>query len=77
MEHITHYIPGPRRQIVDAELRPGVGHGAGQAGVPGVGVQLRGEAGPEAPVIAGLAAQAHDEGVGLPGPAVRHRVRGA
>ena len=42
----------------------------------GVSVQLRGEAGPEPPVIAGAAAHAHDEGVGLPGPAVSHRVRG-
>ena len=58
-------------------MRPGVGHGAGQATVPGVCVQLRGVAGVEAAVIAGDAGQAHDEGVGLPGPALRHWVGGA
>ena len=42
----------------------------------GVSVQLRSEAGPEAAVIAGGAAHAHDEGVGLPGPAVSHRIGG-
>lgn len=42
----------------------------------GVGVQLRGEARPEAPVIAGGAGHAQDEGVGLPGHALRHRVGG-
>ena len=41
-----------------------------------VSVQLRSEAGPEAAVIAGGAAHAHDEGVGLPGPAVSHRIGG-
>ena len=72
----SHHTPCAWRQVVDAELWPGVGHCAGQAPVLRVSVQLRSEAGPEAAVIAGGAAHAHDEGVGLPGPAVSHRIGG-
>ena len=41
-----------------------------------VSVQLRSEAGPETPVIAGGAAHTHNEGVRLSRPAVSHWVGG-